>query len=48
MLELDEEPMKDKGVESRPTRKAREKFSVARVARNMPSRRREKQCRRRR
>ena len=32
----------DRGVASRPTRKAREKLSVASVDRNMPRRRREK------
>lgn len=41
-------PRKDRGVQSRPIRNAREKLRVARVARNMPRRRREKQWERRR
>jgi hypothetical protein len=32
----------DRGVESRPTRNAREKFSVAKAERNMPKQRSEK------
>lgn len=39
---------KDKGVERRPMRNAREKFRVDRVARNIPRRRREKHWSRRR
>ena len=34
-------PMKDKGADSSPTNKEREKFNVASVARNIPSRRSE-------
>jgi hypothetical protein len=41
-------PTKERGEARRPMRKAREKLSVASVARNMPRRRREKHCRRRR
>jgi len=36
-------PMNDRGAERRPTNNEREKFRVARVARNMPSKRREKE-----
>jgi len=45
VLDKDEKgwPRKEMGVESRPIRNAREKFRVARVARNIPRRRREKQ-----
>jgi len=45
VLDKDEKgwPRKERGVESRPIRNAREKFRVARVARNIPRRRREKQ-----
>ena len=41
-------PRKDSGVEKRPTRRAREKLRVERVARNMPRRRREMHFARRR
>ena len=41
-------PKKESGAESRPTRKAREKLRVERAARNMPRRRREMHCARRR
>lgn len=41
-------PRKDNGVEKRPTRRAREKLRVERVARNMPRRRREMHFARRR
>lgn len=37
-----EGPRKERGAESRPMRKAREKLRVASVARDMPRRRREK------
>ena len=37
-------PTNDSGVASRPTRNDSEKFSVARVARNMPKSKSEKQC----
>jgi len=36
-------PMKDSGAERRPTNSESEKLRVARVARNMPSRSREKE-----
>lgn len=35
-------PMKERGVDKRPTNREREKLSVARVARNIPSKRSEK------
>ena len=38
-------PIKDRGVDRRPTNSEREKLSVARVARNMPRRRSEKDWR---
>ena len=41
-------PTKERGAASNPMRNASEKFSVARVARNIPSRSSEKHCRRRR
>lgn len=41
-------PRKDSGVEKRPTRRAREKLRVERVARNIPRRRREMHFARRR
>lgn len=41
-------PRKDSGVEKRPTRRAREKLRVERVAMNMPRRRREMHFARRR
>lgn len=41
-------PRKDSGVERRPTRRAREKLRVERVARNMPRSRREMHFARRR
>lgn len=41
-------PRKESGVEKRPTRRAREKLRVERVARNMPRRRREMHFARRR
>lgn len=45
---MGELPRKDSGVEKRPTRRAREKLRVERVARNMPRRRREMHFARRR
>lgn len=36
--------IKDSGEDKRPTMREREKLSVARAERNMPSRRREKHC----
>ena len=38
-------PTKESGLESRPTNRESEKFSVARVARNIPSKRSEKHWR---
>ena len=39
-------PIKERGVDNRPTNREREKLRVARVARNIPSKRSEKHWRR--